>query len=252
MPDKQMLVPTTGDLMAAVRLVDLGDGTFGFVMAGNVASGAAAAGNPVPGGGDYRATPITLADGQRGTFQLDFAGSVKSRAYGTISAGADAFLNANLTAFAGANEANSSRLLQIANYGLNGSGSWDRVRADTLAQSVLPGLSSSFWNYAAAAGGIVSSTAGVTIKTAAGASVRNYISAAELSWGTLSAATEFVIRDGASGTVIYRTILPTVAGSKVIPLNGPLRGTANTLLEIATLTSVTGGVFFNCTGFAGA
>lgn len=255
MPDKYTLVATTGDLMARVRLVDLGDDTFGFVMAGNVASGAAAAGNPVPSGGDYRATPITLADGQRGTVQLDFAGSVKSRAYGTISAGADGFLNASLTAFSGANEANSSRLLQIANYGLNGSGSWDRVRADTVAQSVLPGLSATFWNYAAAAGGIVNTTTAVTVKAAAGAGVRNYVTAIDLSWDSLTTATEFAIRDGASGTVLWRHKIPSGgAGRFNQQFSVPLRGTANTLVEVVTLTAAGAavGVFANLQGFTGA
>lgn len=106
------------------------------------------------------------------------------------------------------------------------------------------------WNYAAAASGIVASTAGVTVKTAAGAGVRNYLSSLQLACDTLGAATEFVVRDGASGTVLWRTKLQTAAmAPQTYNFDPPLRGTANTLLEVATLTAVTGGVYVNAQGF---
>jgi hypothetical protein len=112
---------------------------------------------------------------------------------------------------------------------------------------------STYWNYAAAAGGIVNTTTAVTIKAAAGAGVRNYISSLNISHDALGAATEIVIRDGAAGTVIWRGKLQTTAAEdKAIIFNLPLRGSPNTLLEVATLTAVTGGVFVNVQGYTGA
>jgi hypothetical protein len=106
------------------------------------------------------------------------------------------------------------------------------------------------WSYTAAASGIVNTTTAVTIKTAAAAGVRNYVTYCTLSHGTLGGATEFVIRDGAGGTVLYRTQLQTTAlVPTTIEFRTPRRGTAATLLEIATLTGVTGGVYVNCGGY---
>jgi len=108
------------------------------------------------------------------------------------------------------------------------------------------------WQFAGAAAGIVNTTTAVTIRAAGAANERNYLTALDLTWDTLGAATEFVVRDGASGTVIYRTKLPTAAGSKAITFPTPLRGSAATLMEVATLTaSVTGGVFVNAQGYRG-
>jgi hypothetical protein len=106
------------------------------------------------------------------------------------------------------------------------------------------------WQYAAAASGIVSSTAGVTMKAAAGAGLRNYITGCQVAHATLGGVTELVIRDGASGTVIWRMTLNIVANENIdVNFGTPLKGTAATLLEVATLTSVTGGVYVNCQGF---
>lgn len=218
-----------------------------LVVGGNVASGTTDAGNPVKVGGRYNTTLPTLTNGQRGDLQLGVRGALYAEIYSNYDNSGSRILQCS----SDYNTGNVSGIVVQGRGMVFNGAAWDRTRGDTVAQSVLPGLSSTFWNYAAAASGIVNTTTAVTVKAAAGVSVRNYISAAEVSWGTLSAATEFVIRDGASGTVIYRTILPTTAGAKPIPLNGPLRGTANNHLEIATLSSVTGGVFFNCTGFTG-
>lgn len=108
------------------------------------------------------------------------------------------------------------------------------------------------WQYAAAASGIVNTTTAVTIKAAAGAGVRNYITGVQVSSDALGAATEVAIRDGAAGTVIWRTKLTTngTTGIEQILFPTPLKGTANTLLEVVTLTaSVTGGVYVNAQGF---
>lgn len=109
------------------------------------------------------------------------------------------------------------------------------------------------WSYAAANLGIVNTTTAVTFKTAAGAGLRNYITGIDISTdGALGAATEVAIRDGAAGTVLWRMKIGTggLQAGRSITFPSPLKGTANTLLEVVTLTaSVTGAVYFNATGY---
>lgn len=104
------------------------------------------------------------------------------------------------------------------------------------------------WAYAAAAGGIVSSIADVVLKAAAGAGIRNVIESLDIDHDLLSAVTEFVVKDGAA--VIYRGKLqtPAVQNGGTIVFPRPLRGTANTALNFALLSSVTGGVYVNAAG----
>lgn len=121
------------------------------------------------------------------------------------------------------------------------------------ASPVYPGVPATPWNYAAATGGIDNSNTAVTIKTAAGASLRNYLTSISYAHATLGAGTEFAIRDGAGGTVLFRTILHTTAfPGREITFNPPLRSTANTLLEVITLTAVTGDVLVNAQGYVAA
>ena len=109
------------------------------------------------------------------------------------------------------------------------------------------------WNFAPASGGIVSTTTAVTIKAAGAGGVRNYITDLQMSTATLGAATELAIRDGAGGTVLWRCQLQTTAlPLMAINFQSPLVGSPNTLLEIVTLTAVTGGVFVNAQGYAAA
>jgi hypothetical protein len=107
------------------------------------------------------------------------------------------------------------------------------------------------WSYAAAAGGITNTTTAVTIKASAGAGLRNYVTSLQIGHDALGAATEFAIRDGTAGTVLWRSGLGTGATSTdMIKFDPPLRGSAATLLEVVTLTaSVTGSVFVNVQGF---
>lgn len=106
------------------------------------------------------------------------------------------------------------------------------------------------WSYAGASGGIDNTTTAVTFKAAAGTGNRNYVKSVQISHATLGAATELAIRDGAAGTVLWRMTLGTVANENIsVVFDPPLQGTANTLLEVVTLTGVTGDVIFNAQGF---
>jgi hypothetical protein len=108
------------------------------------------------------------------------------------------------------------------------------------------------WNYAAAAAGILNTTTAVTIKAAAGVGVRNYITDIQIVAEALGTATEVAIRDGAAGTVLWRQKIGTSGQTNGLAINfqTPLRGTANTLLEVVTLTaSGTGAVYFNAQGY---
>ena len=111
------------------------------------------------------------------------------------------------------------------------------------------------WNYAAAASGIVNTTTAVTVAAAAGAGLRNYLNSVQYMSEALTTATELAIRDGAGGTVLWRTKIATggMIASAEFHFDPPLRGTANTLLEVVTLTaSGAGAVYFNAQGFVGA
>lgn len=122
-------------------------------------------------------------------------------------------------------------------------------------QLVSPAAPSTFWAYAAAAGGITNTTTAVTVKAAAGAGIRNYVSSMQCHTDALGAATELAIRDGAAGTVIWRGKINTAGwldGSE-IAFSPALRGSANTLVEIVTLTAtVTGSVYCNLQGYSGS
>lgn len=108
------------------------------------------------------------------------------------------------------------------------------------------------WAYAAAASGIAATTTAVTVQAAAGAGRRNYVTNMQLSHATLGNVTEFCIRDGAGGTVLHRMTLATTANENMTLLfDPPLRGSYNTLIEIVTLTSATGGVYCNLQGYSG-
>ena len=110
------------------------------------------------------------------------------------------------------------------------------------------------WNYAAAANGILNTTTAVTIKAAAAAGIRNYITNIQVFSEALTNATELAIRDGAAGTVLWRIKIPTAGmPASQFDFAVPLRGTAATLLEVVTLTaSGAGAVYFNAQGFTAA
>jgi hypothetical protein len=112
-------------------------------------------------------------------------------------------------------------------------------------------LAGTAWTYAAAASGIANTTTAVTFK-AAHATLRNYVTWVDLWSEALTTASEVAIRDGAAGTVLWRTKIATggLLGGRYIRFDPPLQGTAATLLEVLTLTaSGAGAVYFNAGGF---
>lgn len=131
--------------------------------------------------------------------------------------------------------------------------SWDRMLGTNGALTNKPySVPLSDWTYAAAAGGISNTTTAVTMTVAGGAGLKNYITGCQLSSTALGVATELAIRDGAGGTVLWRSTVPAagVLGGLNIEWPTPLRGTAATLVEVVTLTaSVTGSVYMNCAGY---
>lgn len=132
--------------------------------------------------------------------------------------------------------------------------SWDMSRGDTNGQATIPALTSTYWRYAPPTGGYTNSTTGVTVKAAAGASVRNYIAGGECYADPLATATEIELRDGAAGTVMWKLKVPTTGWTNGFDINftPPLRGTANTLVEFAGLTaSATGAIYCNWRGWTG-
>jgi hypothetical protein len=106
------------------------------------------------------------------------------------------------------------------------------------------------WSYAAATSGIANTTTAVTIKAAPQADERNYLTSLQIQHATLGGATELCIRDGAGGTVLWRTQLQTTAlPLTTIYFNNAIRASKGTLLEVVTLTQVTGAIYVNAQGY---
>lgn len=140
---------------------------------------------------------------------------------------------------------------QVLSAYLNADGTTSGISAaNPLPVGTVPLSPTTPWSYAAAVGGLTNVTTAVTMKAAAGAGLRNYITNIQISAGALGAATEVAVRDGASGTVLFRIAIPTTGGQLYVDLTTPIRSTANTLLEVVTLTAtITGGVYINAQGF---
>ena len=106
------------------------------------------------------------------------------------------------------------------------------------------------WRYAAASGGIVNTT-GITIQAAPAGSLRNYVTGCDIA-NSGALGTDVQIRDGASGTVMWRGYVGAVGAgnaSQFIPFDPPLRGTAATLTEVALGSGTTVAVYFNARGY---
>lgn len=220
---------------------------------GDVASGATDTGSPTKiGGAANNSTPTAVSAGQRVNAWFDLNGQLVV-ATGGNAATTDGVANSPF-GLRGVGASGCCFFLGTMNYSFNGT-TWDRARGDTNGLAVQPALSANFWSFAGASGGIVNSTLAVTMKAAAGAGVRNYICTLNVGHDTLGAATELAVRDGAAGTVLFRMKLQTAAneGASEVTFAPCLKGTANTLMEVVTLTAtVSGGVFVNASGYTGS
>lgn len=223
-------------------------------VVGNVASGAADSGNPVKTGGVIRtgATPATYVNGNRADANMDAFGNLVTALAG-VATSPDTAVTTTIYSY---NRDTYGGFGPIAVGGQVWDGTQHRAqRGDANGAVTQPALSSTFWNYAAVSGGIVSSTADVAVKAAGGASVRNYVCTIDISHALLSAASEVVLKDGA--TTIWRGLVQTAAtdvggGAGKVTFAPCLRGTANTAVNFAMITSATGGVYVNLTGYTGS
>lgn len=232
----------------------------------------------------YNTSPVTLSSGQAGWVQCTSAGKLSTDATGDTGGVSNADNVAGTTGFPraqafnyvwdGSNWDRAQGLLS----GTAGTASADVVTIQGIASmtpvlatlsgtnTVVPGNtanttpwlttsrgSAQDWKYAAAAAGISNTTTAVTIKTAGAGSDRNCITSIQISSDALGAATEFAVRDGAGGTVLWRTKIGTAGYINGFQTAFPsaICGTAATLLEVVTLTaSITGAVFVNAQGYA--
>lgn len=109
------------------------------------------------------------------------------------------------------------------------------------------------WSFACATGGINNSTTAVTIKAAAAAGIKNYLTRLDVSaQGTVATASEIAIRDGAAGTVLWRQKLAAAVQNPIqFNFDPPLAGSAATLMEFVTLTAMgaSSNVIFSAQGF---
>jgi hypothetical protein len=262
-----------------------------LITGGPVADDAAASGNPVPVGGIYNTTLPTYANLDRTQLQTGDNGSINTQIRddannltAQIVAGADALANGSAIGLgvvnrhtiydSAATQWNRGRQVVtgtdstgtgIAAAGIlaqlddTSMGTVTENQFGNLRMSANRGLVTSpyatpeeSWLYAAAAAGILNTTTAVTFKAAAGAGLRNYITSIDLFGEVLTTATEVAVRDGAAGTVIWRTKIATTGllQGRSITFPRPLRGTANTLLEVVTLSaSGAGAVYFNAAGY---
>jgi hypothetical protein len=245
----QGVVPLVCDVNG-INCAPTGSGGVANQVQGNVANGVADSGNPVKIGARVVNGISPFALGNRTDLLTNLYGQLMVATLSTWGA-TDGWSNVNIGQSYGPDTTNL--LPGVANIIFNGS-TWDRQRGDVNGIAVQPALSANFWSYAAAASGIVNTTTAVTVKTAAGAGVRNYVSAMQCNSEAFTTASELAIRDGAAGTVLWRGKIPTVGwvqGREMV-FSTPLKGTANTLVEIVTLTaSGAGAVYCNLQGYTG-
>lgn len=102
------------------------------------------------------------------------------------------------------------------------------------------------WQNATATGGITTTT-DFAMKAEAGASIRNYVASCTFA-NSAATATEVVIKDGA--TVMWRGYLGASAPMVNVVFNTPLKGTANTAINVAAITTAAA-VHASCQGYTG-
>lgn len=124
-----------------------------------------------------------------------------------------------------------------------------RVLASLLGkQVVLPyAIPANSWSYASPAA--VTDTADDEAKGASGAGIRNYVTGVQVFNGHDTTGTEVVIKDGS--TVIWRGWAEQTGGGCSAKFDPPLRGTANTAVNVANITN-SSSTYFNLQGYSAA
>jgi len=247
-------VNSTGSLKVAITA---GAGSGGTALA-DEASFTLASTSFTPIGGVYNSSPDTLTTGKGGAFQMTTARGLHAHmvdaAGATITPSSDYTHDGALTIGSTAGPVAVFRATSAADAAVSASDD-AVVGCATLTgkQIVMPyATPAQTWNYAAAAGGLVT-TSGVTAKTAGAAGVRHYITSAQIINSHQTIGTEVLIRDGASGTVLHRSWAQFTGGGGTYRFDPPLRGTAATLVEIAEVTATaTAGVLVNLQGYSAA
>lgn len=221
------------------------DGRLGFVQdvatQGDVASGSADSGNPVKiGAVDATAIVVGTSGNRANLLAADGLLMVAQSASSYANIPADS--NAGQISFI-ANPTNfgSGMVLGVAPQVYTGS-AMVTLRGDANGAVVQKGLGG--WTYTSGTTGILSNTTtAVTVKAAAGAGVRNYIDSLQITTTAFGTSVPIAIRDGAGGTVLWAGFVPTAGWLQPVTIvfETPLKGTANTLLEIVTTTANTSG-----------
>lgn len=238
----------------------------GGISTGPVAPATATATETILIGAQYNAADLVMTEGQQAALRMDLSGALKTSTVGKYVSGGDipaltsgqtfpfristvgALLTEGQPTTSG-NPFRMSGIVRIANSYIT-SGNTNSIPATTAGALVFRphSLPEECWSYAAASSGIVSSTADVAVKAAGAAGVRNYINSMTVAHDTLSAVSELVIKDGS--TVLFRTKLQTTANEgQTFKFDPPLRGTAATAVNVAMISSVTGGVYVNLVGY---
>lgn len=224
------------------------DVTGNACVSGTAAQGSTTAGQSgVLAEGAVTTAAPTYTTAQTSPLSLATNGALRVSVYGsdTVQASASALSSDAV------NPASQGLYVLSANYGFDGT-NYARVRGNIVGLGILEGgLPASHWSFASVAGGITNTTTAVTMKAAAGGVLRNCISNIQVTHALLGAATELAVRDGAAGTVLWRASLatPAVEGGSY-NLTPAICGTANTLMEVVTLTAtVTGGVVVSAQGY---
>lgn len=236
------IAATVVSLLKGVITSLFGTGAASQNIQGNSASAAADVGNPVKVGGIYTLAPGSVATGQRSDLLVNSQGAVAISGRTLVSTTPS--LGSSIIPISDAQGASGALL--VLGTGQVSTGTPPSRANGTIAAPLLTAYGAQIarpfsipeqdWNYVAAAGGIVNTTA-VPIKTAAGASIRNYLTGIVYQ-NTSAVASEITILDGVS--VIWRGM---ASASMIIPaaitFPSPLKSTANAALNVQMGTTAT-------------
>ena len=204
-------------------------------VVGNVAHDAVDAGNPIKTGGYASSTaPAAVSNGDRVNSWLSPNGA-------DVVSLADMSGNPVLCPTVSSDDISvATRALNVQAFNVvfdTPNANWDRMPGNGSGVVTQPyAITSSRWQYAGVTGGLTD-TSDAVLAAAAGASLRNYVAAIQYQ-NTSAVESEIVVKDGS--TVIWRGVAPatmTAPASVTFPV--PLKGTANTAMNVAMITTAT-------------